>query len=243
MVPRDPCMKLICHEGMASGSQNMARDLELLESVRRGDLELAFRTYQWDPWTVSLGKHQRLASINVDEAHQRGFDIVHRPTGGRAVLHAQEITYCIAVRGVPTVVYAAVHQALHSALETYLPDDLTFEQSPTDLRQHYASATPMGQVCFTSSARTEIMAGGRKLVGSAQRLVDGVVLQHGSILLGPGHEQIADLLFLDIPARDMLRQQLASTSVTLSELLGVRMPTTSALVDSILRSINNISVV
>ncbi|RPI67736.1 MAG: hypothetical protein EHM43_06735, partial [Ignavibacteriae bacterium] len=117
MVPRDPAVMLIEHEGSSTGAQNMARDLELLEMVRSGGLDLAFRTYTWDPWAVSLGKHQQTEAIDVAETQRRGFDIVHRPTGGRAVLHARELTYCIAVRGKPQDVYAQVHSALYEALE------------------------------------------------------------------------------------------------------------------------------
>lgn len=203
------------HEGSASGKRNMSRDFELLDAVRSGQLQLAFRTYTWQPWAVSLGKHQPLDAIDLSEAKKRGIDVVHRPTGGRAVLHANEITYSISVRGQAQHIYAAVHEALYNALMPFAGGTLSFEGKPTDLRQHYAASTPMGQVCFTSSARTEILANGKKLVGSAQRVIDGVVLQHGSILLGAGHEQIAELVNAPESQRQLLRSHLMETSATL----------------------------
>lgn len=232
-------MIYIEHEGSATGHYNMARDLELLDEVRNGRLDLAFRTYTWSPWAISLGKHQSVDAIDQQEAHRRGIDIVHRPTGGRAVLHANEITYSIAVKGQAQRIYSAVHEALFAALRPFAGDALSFEGKPTDLRQHYAASTPMGQVCFTSSARTEILANGKKLVGSAQRVIDGVVLQHGSILIDHGHEQIADLVVAPDPQRELLRAHLNETSVTLNEVISKGSYTIDNVVNSILASVRS----
>lgn len=227
------------HEGSASGEHNMSRDLELLDAVRNGQLQLAFRTYTWQPWAVSLGKHQPLDAIDLTEAKNRGIDVVHRPTGGRAVLHANEITYSISVRGQAQRIYAAVHEALYNALMPFAAGSLSFVGKPTDLRQHYAASTPMGQVCFTSSARTEILAGGKKLVGSAQRLIDGVVLQHGSILLEAGHEQIAELIQAPESQRQLLRSHLMETSTTLAEVAASGTYTVDDVVNSVLTSVHS----
>lgn len=232
-------MIYIEHEGSATGQINMARDLTLLEEVRSGQLDLAFRTYLWSPWAVSLGKHQSIDAIDQHEARRRGIDIVHRPTGGRAVLHANEITYSIAVKGQAQRIYSAVHEALFTALRPFAGDTLSFEGKPTDLRQHYAASTPMGQVCFTSSARTEILANGKKLVGSAQRVIEGVVLQHGSILIDHGHEQIADLVVAPDTQRELLRAHLRETSVTLEEVATEGSYTIDNVVNSILTSVRS----
>jgi lipoate-protein ligase A len=213
---------LLEHGHDLTGSANMARDLELLHDVRSGTYDIALRTYTWSPWCVSLGKHQRAESIDHDALSQRGWDLVHRPTGGRAVLHANELTYCIVVPLTATRtasdVYQRTHELLLAALQDLVPD-LSFERSPSDLQHHYATAGATAVSCFTSSARTEIMVQGRKVVGSAQRVIDGIVLQHGSILCGPGHEQLADVIVGTPEQRVTLARSMQEHSTTLSEVV------------------------
>lgn len=214
---------LLEHGRDLSGADNMARDLELLDAVRSGKHDIAFRTYTWKPWCVSLGKHQSRNVIDQAALAVRGWDVVHRPTGGRAVLHANELTYCVIVplsaERTAHIVYERIHILLLASLQTLVPQ-LSFERSPTDLHHHYATAGATAVSCFTSSARTEILAGGRKVVGSAQRVVDGIVLQHGSILCGPGHEQLADVIVGMDEQRSVLRQRTQEQSTTLSEEAG-----------------------
>lgn len=213
----------IVDSGAASGEENMRRDLELCERVRAGEISPTLRLYTWTPWCVSLGKHQSASSLDTTAVTSAGFDIVHRPTGGRAVLHADEVTYCVCVPVLDALdarrVYADVHQILYTALST-LAADLTFAAVDQDLRQHYAASGPLGQVCFTSHARTEILWHGKKIVGSAQRVLDGVVLQHGSILCGPGHEQLSDCIVAEAEDRRRLRESITASSATLSDAAG-----------------------
>ncbi|MBI2793337.1 MAG: lipoate--protein ligase family protein [Ignavibacteria bacterium] len=200
----------------------MARDLELLETVRAGIAPFAFETYTWEPWAVSLGKHQSINAIDVDKAREMGIDVVWRPTGGRAILHADELTYCVAVRGNPRDVYRRVHDVIRRALDRIVPHALNGHKAQPDLRQFYASGTRLGQVCFASSVTDELMHNGRKVVGSAQRVIDGIVLQHGSILCGPAHQTIADILAVKENDRSEIKQQLNKLSISLSEIAGRR---------------------
>lgn len=214
------------YEGPLTGAANMRRDLEMWESVHRGDVDVMMRTYTWDPWCVSLGKHQNLDVVDAGALQKLGFGVVHRPTGGRAVLHADELTYCLVVRlsnGLSAQdVYAAAHTLIVRALRQLGIPDLAYQDVPTDLRQHYASSGAAGASCFTSSARSEIMARGKKVVGSAQRVMNGIVLQHGSILCGPGHERLADVLRVDQDQRNIVRERLRDGAITLSEIAGRR---------------------
>lgn len=200
----------------------MERDLDLAVMVDDGRYDVTFRTYTWDPWTVSLGRHQPPSSINDRLIREQGFGIVQRPTGGRAVFHAEELTYALAVRSDhPKDVYRLTHELLLRALGTIVPGQLDHTSKPMDLREHYASSGSLGSVCFTANAPTEIMAEGRKVVGSAQRILDnGVILQHGSILIGTAHEKIA--AFIGRDGREVLRVQeaLRRSAVSLSELTG-----------------------
>jgi lipoate-protein ligase A len=201
----------------------MARDLELLEQLRLSDAPRLWRLYTWEPWAVSLGKHQSLEAIDLEAAAAHGIDVVHRPTGGRAVLHAEELTYCVVARGIPAVVYEQAHSIIHDALCKVLgakADLLEFDTVGSDLRSHYASGSDLGQACFATSARTEIMSGGRKVVGSAQRVIDGLVLQHGSILCGPAHLLLSEFVNIPHERRAPFRQALQRTSISLSEIAG-----------------------
>lgn len=210
--------------GPASGTENMARDLALLESVRRGDASSAMRLYTWLPWAVSLGKNQPDAHIDHHAAKREGFDVVRRPTGGRAVLHANELTYCIVTHRTATpsaqLFYAHVHQQLRSALAHVVGESLTFEQVPPDLRRHYASAGSLGAACFSVSAKSEIMWNGRKVVGSAQYVDDEVIIQHGSILCDVGHERLADVLVLENVHREDVRREILQGAATLTDVAG-----------------------
>ncbi len=211
-------------EGARSGIGNMQRDLELAVEVQRGALDAAFRTYAWQPWTLSLGRHQKPEVVDHAQLAARNLDLVTRPTGGRAVFHADEITYAVIVRTTaPRMLYQRVHQLLLQAISTVVPGRLDLTSKPTDLRQHYAASGPLGQACFTASAATEILYAGRKVVGSAQRILDdNVVLQHGSILCGPAHLEVADLLRIDEAERSRLRMALDRTSVDLSTIAARR---------------------
>src|ERR1044072_4759590 len=83
-------------DGQAPGSWNMAVDDALLEAARRDEAPPTLRLYGWSQPTLSLGRHQEpYAGIDHGYRRTRGIDLVRRPTGGRAVLHAREVTYSI----------------------------------------------------------------------------------------------------------------------------------------------------
>ncbi|KAB2926001.1 MAG: lipoate--protein ligase family protein [Bacteroidetes bacterium] len=183
--------------GPLTAAENMRLDTELAEHAPEEGPVL--RLYAWRPWAVSLGYHQSEADIDRDRCTAFGYDVVRRPTGGRAILHANELTYCVAMpadgRGIAAV-YAMISAALVNGLADICPA-VGFEPSQPDLRALYRSDASVP--CFSSSSRYEVQAGGRKLVGSAQRRFTTVrgeetVLQHGSVLLGPEHALLAELL-------------------------------------------------
>ena len=212
--------------GRRSGTWNMERDAAAAHACAEGALQPTLRLYGWQPWAVSLGVHQRPTDIDADAARRLGFDIVSRPTGGRAILHADELTYAVVVpangRSMGEV-YRWVNSAFLAALSSFgVHADL--ESSQPDFRAEYRD--PRSAVCFTSAARYEVKVYGRKLIGSAQRRFRGrngneVVLQHGSLLLGPGHEQIVDVLAgLSPEAKTGAREMLKLKSITVGEILG-----------------------
>jgi lipoyl(octanoyl) transferase len=200
----------------ATGARNMAVDHALLESVQ-ADGRPVLRLYRWDPRCLSLGRNQHARGL-YDEARlgDAGIDIVRRPTGGLAVLHHLELTYCVlapvALLGGPRAAYRAINGALVDGLRRLgVPAGLASGGTGRDPRT--AAAEP----CFHAPADGEVVAGGRKLVGSAQRCEDATLLQHGSILLGGSQSSVLDLLRGD-PAPP--RPRPVAGSVTVEELLG-----------------------
>lgn len=171
----------------------MALDEALMESARLGRVTL--RLYGWDPPCLSLGRHQRARGCYDEErAAARGVDIVRRPTGGRAVYHDREITYCVTAPGrlwgSLRQSYARINRALYRGLSDLgvsvaLAGDSEAELSERN-RQRPRISPLAARACFKDPLRGEVTVRDRKLVGSAQWRHDGVLLQHGSLLL---HDQ------------------------------------------------------
>ncbi len=156
------------------------------------------RLYGWTPHAISLGYHQRKEEIDLELCREKGIDIVSRPTGGRAILHADELTYSVIMPESSqyyekeiSKVYEEISQCLVAGLNM-LNFPVEFEravQTPKDF-----SKGELSSMCYASTVQHEISYQGKKLVGSAQRRLNGVVLQHGSILIGNDHLDIANYL-------------------------------------------------
>jgi lipoate-protein ligase A len=160
------------------GWQNMAIDQALLERAGAGERWL--RLYRWAPHCLSFGRHESaLRRYDRPRIGALGLDVVRRPTGGRAVWHAEELTYALAVPGGALgglrQAYQEIHRLLLAALRMLGVDA---EMAPV----RRTAALDAGS-CFASPAGGEITIGGRKVVGSAQLREGAGLLQHGSILL------------------------------------------------------------
>ncbi len=183
------------------------------------------RLYGWRPWAISLGHHQSEADIDFARCSSQGIEVVRRPTGGRAILHAEELTYCVVMpagRRSILDVYNDISRALVAGLHRF-GVDVTLQKSQPDFRAEYRKTSSIP--CFASSARYEIEARGRKLVGSAQRRFTGgerdVVLQHGSILCGPAHRKLPEFLHsADPEAIAEVQRILHDHTIDLGSLLG-----------------------
>jgi len=157
----------------------MAMDHALATELRPGTGVL--RLYQWDPPTVSFGRNEPAAGIYSEErAREEGLAYVRRPTGGRAVLHHQELTYALVFSlgtlGGLKKAYRLVNRGLLAGLEKLgAAVQLASDTGP--------SLPPNAGPCFRQPAEGEVMALGRKLIGSAQVRIGESVLQHGSIIL------------------------------------------------------------
>ena len=189
-----PC--IVLPYAVADGARNMAVDEAMLELAAGGSTLLRF--YGWEPWCLSLGRHQtapdRLLGRSPAELRP-GVDAVRRPTGGRSVFHGPEITYAFACParawGGPRAVLQTVHRALAEGLRAVgVPLDTT-QGDDAEARLSAASRISAAS-CFRDPAPGELTVRGRKLVGSAQCRRRGSVLQHGSILL-EDRQRLGDL--------------------------------------------------
>ncbi len=207
----------------------MEYDDQLARSLIAADEQSTIRVYGWQPPAISLGWHQSLDEIDLTTCAQAGIDVVRRPTGGRAILHSDEVTYSVVMVADRTSVlgtYQQISEALVCGLRSLGVDACLGKSQP-----HFPSVyrTSSSVACFASAARYEIHVRGRKLVGSAQRRFarangEEVVLQHGSILLGPDHLRIVEFLKMPVESdRAHLRQELEEKTIDLSSALGRRM--------------------
>ncbi|MDE2846079.1 MAG: biotin/lipoate A/B protein ligase family protein [Gemmatimonadota bacterium] len=219
-----------------SAAYNMAVDEALLDTCRRaasrrdpsrrdgsrGDAEMmALRIYSWCPPAVSIGYGQEAEKeVDFGQCERYGIDLVRRITGGRAVLHDQELTYSLvapashpALGGRSGVMLRTVSEALVETLKHFdIPAELAMEGR--------CGSGGNDDVCFTATGRYEITVAGRKLAGSAQRRSRGVVLQHGSMLLGPGHRRLPLLMPAHEPKRrETIARLLNHRTVSVAELI------------------------
>ncbi len=214
----------IVDSGLCSPAENMRLDEQRARACAAAEAGPWLRLYGWQPWAISLGANQRHSDIDPELCASKGFEIVRRPTGGRAILHADELTYCVVVplaeRQTVHDVYRDIHLLVRDALAAIGADGIDFQKSQPDFRSLYKSPT-RSLPCFASSARYELQWQSKKIVGSAQRLFGSVVLQHGSILLGSGHEQLADVASVATDEeRGTMKAALLDGTATLSQICG-----------------------
>lgn len=208
-------------EPARSGTFQMQRDRELLETQAPG-AGPTLRLYTWRPWCVSLGAMQRIeAALDLEACRAAGVDVVQRPTGGRSILHAEEITYALVASTADDRFgknladsHRIVGEALAAGLQSLgVAARLSRPELDPDRRL-------LRQPCFASPGRAEILVQGRKLLGSAQRRQADAFLQHGSLLLGPAHEGLVDLLLVQQETeRAPMRARLRRDTITLHEIL------------------------
>lgn len=209
--------------GWQDGATNMAIDEALMAGVSSGNSPPTLRFYGWDPACLSLGYAQKWTVADVDACTRNGWEIVRRPTGGRAILHIDELTYSVCVpdteprvRGGLLASYRRLSDALAAGLEGL---GLTLARAQP---QGDNGSGDEGPACFDRPSNFEITVDGRKLVGSAQARKKGVVLQHGALPLFGDVTRIAQALAGDEARRARIRSGLRDSATTLEASLGRR---------------------
>ncbi len=202
----------------------MAVDEAILEHVERGQALPTLRLYAWDPPCLSLGYAQSFAEVDRAALEREGWQVVRRPTGGRAILHTDELTYAVIgpssdprLRGSVLESYRRLSQALIRALqELGVAVQVQEETLP--------GGTSTNPMCFEVPSAYEITVFGKKLIGSAQARRREGVLQHGSLpLYGDLARITRGLRFPNEEARQEAARRLRQRATTLEEALGHRL--------------------
>lgn len=204
-------------DGAHPGAWNMKRDGELLAAQRPQD-DPILRLYLWQPAAVTIGYNQHPSDFDQEAITARGYDLIRRPTGGRAILHADELTYAV-IGASPSPLFGDTLHSTYLKINEGLLAFLARLGLDADVSGGESRADARGLVCFRSAGKHEVRVDGRKIIGSAQRRTNGVFLQHGSILAGPRHLELPALLGGDAAGEQDARE-LAEVTTDLTQLLG-----------------------
>lgn len=205
----------------APGAWNMAADEAILEHIGRNESPPTLRLYAWVPACLSLGHTQPFADVDGARLQERGWEVVRRATGGRAILHTDELTYSVTGSAEEPVLaggvlesYNRIAQALRLAVEEL--------GLPVEMKEHAAgSTTNTNPVCFETPSTYEITVSGKKLIGSAQARKKEGVLQHGSLPLSGDLRRICQALRFESEARrEDAAKRLLERATTVETALG-----------------------
>lgn len=177
-----------------NGEYNMRFDSQLLnEAIQEQEKEPIIRFYGWNPPCVSLGRNQSIENINTDFCKNNGIDIVQRITGGRGLLHDNEITYSficsIEFLGKGESIIASYKEISSAIIEGFKNIDIKLElggKKKIEAKHDY---------CMLISTGADLSYNGKKLIGSAQYRKQGYILQHGSILFNYNTQIIKEIFY------------------------------------------------
>ncbi|GEK33895.1 lipoate--protein ligase family protein [Kurthia sibirica] len=213
------------NSGKCDAAYNMALDEALLHWHGKGLIPPVIRFYEWQPATLSIGYFQKASrDINFDEIHKQNIGFVRRPTGGRAVLHEHELTYSIIVSehypNMPKTVTEAYRVLSEGLLKGF--ENLGLEayfSVPKSTEQLEDLTKPKSAVCFDASSWYELVVEGKKVAGSAQTRQEGVILQHGAILIDLDQEKLLSLFkFASPEAKVRMAKKLPEKAVAINSL-------------------------
>ncbi|WP_161513146.1 lipoate--protein ligase family protein [Bacillus sp. AIIW2] len=204
---------------------NMALDEALLYWHSENKIPPTIRFYGWNPPTLSVGYFQNIEKeINLDAVKKQGLGFVRRPTGGRGVLHDQELTYSVIVSEehpeMPKTVTEAYRVISEGILEGFRELGLdAYFAIPRTEKEKQSLKNPRSSVCFDAPSWYELVVEGRKVAGSAQTRQKGVILQHGSILLDLDEDKLFDLfIYKNDRLRERMQRNFKQKAVAINEL-------------------------
>ncbi len=172
----------------------MALDEAISKSVRQKLSPPTLRIYQWAMPSISIGYFQKVSDIDIDYCTKKGYPVIRRPTGGRAILHDSELTYSFSARfdsllfkGRLLEDYTIISNAMVLGLKLSGID----AQINLSRKKHTGQKSP---ACFKAVSYGEITVNGQKIIGSAQRRYNNGFLQQGSILMNFDARELGKVL-------------------------------------------------
>ena len=206
----------------ASGSYNMAVDEAILLAISQALAPPTLRLYAWDPACLSIGYAQPYEQIDQQAAARLGWDVVRRATGGRAILHTDELTYAIVgsdthpiLQGGILESYRRISLGLFDGLQR-LGAQVSIHTQEPNIRLDRENP-----VCFQNPSAYEIKYQNRKLLGSAQVRRNQVVLQHGSLPLQGDIARICEgLAYPNSSTRNQAKKAVRQSATTLEQVVG-----------------------
>jgi lipoate-protein ligase A len=204
-------------DGPADGAWNMAADEAILESAAKNQAS-TLRFYAWNEPTLSLGYFQKLEDRQVHSA-SRNCPIVRRASGGGAIVHDRELTYsfCTPVKDRVASDLFALYRIFHETMVQVLE---SLGVSASMFSSEKAAHRDDAFLCFQRRTEGDVLVGGWKIAGSAQRRHKGAVLQHGGVLLAasrsaPELPGISELCF-EIDSAKLIEEWTRQLSVRLA---------------------------
>lgn len=204
--------------GTSDGFTNMALDEAMLVAHENGMTPPTLRVYEWTPATLSVGFFQSITrDVNEWKCLEEGIDVVRRKTGGRSVLHKDELTYSVVASGrcgFPSGVagsYRVISQGLIAAYRIL------------GLEVHLAPhrGNPSAAACFSAASFGDLTCQGRKIAGSAQFRRGDVLLQHGSLPISLDAQLFFSVLrFPSISSREKALAVFRERATCLTQMLG-----------------------
>ena len=199
--------------GPASGARNMAVDEALLVEMQGCPV---LRFYNWSPYCLSLGYGQRCSVVHRQGLAERGYALVRRPSGGGAILHAQEVTWCLVLPANHPLAAGSINEG-YRRIAVVIRDAMKSLGIAALLREGDASQrTP--SACLETPAWHELVVKGRKLLGCARVQRRHGLLQHGSLPLAGDVAAISAVLdYPDALAREEAARRLRNQAITLAD--------------------------
>lgn len=219
-------VRLWC-DGAHDAPTNMATDTAALERVQTGLIGTRIRLFTFAPAGVTVGRAQDPErELDLARCRAQGIRWAVRPTGGRAIWHDEEWTFSLLTTLGPEG-WAETPSAAYERTGRWLAHAMRALGAPVELapgsprgvgspRNRDGAAPP----CFASTARHELVLEGRKFAGIAQRVSRGVLLQQGSLLLGPSHASLADVAAVPDASREALRARILAEATPAGPWLG-----------------------
>lgn len=224
-MPPTPSTWRLLRTQPARGSWNMAIDEAILEFAGRGEVPPTLRLYSWTPACLSLGYAQPIRDVDLDQLQKLGWEIVRRPTGGKAILHTDELTYSVCGPNSEPHLIGSVLES-YQRLSFALLEALNLLGITADSVSKSVSQQTLDKdnpVCFEVPSNYEVTVNSKKLIGSAQARRKSGVLQHGSLPLSGDLTRILKVLnFPDDHRRQQASERLLAHATTVEAVLGYR---------------------